>query len=144
MTNPTPTHKSLQSDPLDDLGDDESALDHILRSMNVKTQQKPRTRLPEPEIPMNLSPEQLKVLAELPEEDGFYWVENIQSNERSIARVTRENGVVVLDHWGHRMTGAPTTVQVIERWLIGWSFLDPVAAYTAPKTYEENERYGMF
>ncbi|MDE4297124.1 hypothetical protein PXK56_18225 [Phaeobacter gallaeciensis] len=104
---------------------------------------RPSDALPSPQI-KDLTPEQEKILEELPRQAGFYWVEDVRSNERNVAYIDYARVESIVEHWGHKMDATPGGIGVIERWLMGWTILGPVTPYKEPITYEENANYGMF
>lgn len=96
------------------------------------------------DTPKELTEEQLKILNELPETPGFYWVENIQTQERNIAKIDKSSTDNTVDHWGHKMQATPGGITVIQRWLVNWIILDEIAEPKEGAEYENNEKYGMF
>jgi hypothetical protein len=124
--------------------DSEDALDPVLKSWNGFIGAKPKRKMPEPDIPADLTPDQKKILNELPDTPGFYWVEDIRSNERNVAYIDKRRTLNAVEHWGHKMDATFGGIAVIERWLMGWSILTEVASYKEPVEYTENANYGVF
>lgn len=113
----------------------------VLRGMNHKT--KIKKNLPTPEQ-QPLTDTQKKILDRLPAEPGFYWVENMLTNERNIAYIDKNSTERTVEHWGHRMQATYGGINAIERWLMNWDILTIIEPYKDPVQYEESSSYGMF
>lgn len=118
-------------------------LGHILKGMNHKPEEWPSDNLPTPEEP-DLTPEQLRILDELPDEKGFYWIEHNHTSARTVAVIDKSLKKDTVVHWGHAMHATHSAIAVIERWLDQHTILGPIEPFKDALDYETNTSYGMF
>lgn len=123
--------------------EEEDGLAGIVKGMNHDPILGTTNTLPTPQQ-QPLTPEQLKILTQLPEEPGHYWVENIQTNERNVAYIDKTRTTNTVEHWGHSMNATFGAIAVIERWLMNWTILGKIEPYKEPVEYESNTNFGMF
>jgi hypothetical protein len=125
------------------VGEEENALDGVLDGM-AHVEKRPSDSLPKPKPPAELTQEQKEILDELPDEPGFYWVENNYNRERAVAWIDRNAELGTVKFGYQHMHARPADIGVIDRFLTTWTVLGTCEPFKDTNDYNTNNTFGMF